>query len=365
MVQYILSLAAEGMNRYSQNRASHGVMQAGLDAVAAGQGPLPAAQVQAAFRDYVNQPKVGIVSNPGVTTYNTRQSVPIPSVSGDTAFATLVRGNVSVTMRRVPMLHENNAVDLAGFSRQQYNEAVEQIKKAIDAAAYSALDAAKLEATLQTAPFPYELDAQNDWSVVVPAGITKSNEKQLEWIQALQYLSSYYTNEQIGAEPNIMLVSPTGLSILKETQKWGAYNEFNFAQFAEGLNYYASNSIPEGDEVDTIVRARALTLAPQSFGVYTWVSPDARRGVMAQDAEQMTVFIPELGFAVEMWVQRKHENLAADGGAAATYVETIMFTVDYSFVAAYNPDQATKPSPIMGWAFKDNVAAPVVSPIGE
>lgn len=355
MVQYVIQRAInnaqQGFNRYAINRSSFGLTQYGLDSVAASRAPIMNEELQASLRDYVNQPKIAGVAATGVTSYSARQVAAFTTAQGTTEFVSIVRGSAAVTMESSPMLHENNAITRDAFFSTQYEDALQKLMTTIEAGALASIEAAKNQFAFTD--WPYALGAGDDFEVGLPAGTTKLSDKYEEWLQAFTHIDSYHKKAKLGARPNAMVFSPTGIAMLNQAKKWGAANEFNIQQFTTEQQYYITNALVESDGVAPLPRIKGYSFAPGSFGTYTWISPDARRGVIGKDANQRAMFIPELGFTVEVWDRVIHEDRSTVGGAVATATEKTMFVVDYVHVVPYNPDPATKASPIMSWHMLD------------
>jgi hypothetical protein len=96
-------------------------------------------------------------------------------------------------------------------------------------------------------------------------------------------------------------------------------------------------------------------LAPQSFAAYTWTSPEARMGTTRGVDSLKTVFVPQLGFDVELFVRNSFEDMSAyTGGAKRQGVDRYVMTFDIVTAASYVTDPATQSTGIYKLIVLDN-----------
>jgi hypothetical protein len=349
--QWAVGAEQKGINFHELNRLAAGAAKAGLDMAAAGMAPLPMDELTPYIKRFDDAPSIPVIVNDGVSITNTRVAVGTAVPFGTTNVITIVRNTTEASIVVVPDRHRGNAVALQPFLDAKLNLAAQAMLNAMDVTAVAALEAAKSQVGKSAYPFAFDAGADT-YNVVVPAGVTDLATKNGYPVFFFEQLSAIQKAEKFLTPFSTIIGSPTMETTYQFSKRFADYNAENLQQQINKLTSYTSSNMSEVGLIGT-----GFALAPMSFGMYTWVSGDAREGFDNGVTRLAKQFIPQLGFEVEVLIESSLRDLTATFGAtyARAVGEVIRLSVDYYTLVSYNSAPATVASPIMKFNWTQGV----------
>jgi len=353
MQEYILN-SNSNLDYHELNRGRNGAFQLGMDLTKSGMAPLSEGEVVSKIKTLSNVPKIAVMNRDGVSLSAVRTAVPKTATFGTTAFVNITRATVEAVIKYVPSIHGDNAVDGATYLQKKIRQAIQEMKSQMEASIITDIDAAKSQVSASSYPFVFDATA-DAYLVDVPAGVTAIddiNKVPLQWIEAL---NAYYMADDLTENPIAVLSSPSFFNAYAYGARFKDNNSENLNQIMTGLAPYGSSAIAEGGGTPVNI-GTAYAIAPNCFGLYTWVSEDARANRVGTNGSVTAVFLPELGAEVELFTTATHEDLSATFGAQyeQVYAETISFALDFVTVLEYNSAPTTVAKAIKKALWRDN-----------
>jgi hypothetical protein len=355
--QYLIHGGTNKADYYALLRGSYGIMQFGRDSMRAGMAPVAEAELLAKVKDFTNLPKVTVISSGGVTLSASRLPLPMVTTKATSALQATVRLQAQATFELTPNLNAANGVSAASQFARQLDEAEEAILGSLEGGLATILLGKRTQAGPSS--YPYTFNATDDaYNVDIPAGIVRQDEKNLIWGQVYPSLDSIYKRNKVGRKPIALIGSPELGIIQNELKKYDAANSKNENQFTQGLAVYASTAIAVNDGTvgQPAIVAKAFAMPEYTFGVTSWVSPNALNALPGHDIDLASVVLPKSGIRAEVQISKTNPDQSAfTGGGVVDYTEKYTIVVDLIVSTAYNPAPTTQVSPVHLFQFRDNV----------
>lgn len=352
--QYIVASLLNNTANYEQERSgATGAFAAGREMVARGIAPVVPQEIEGKTVNYTNLPKIAVINGDGVEIATERVLITATTTAGTTAFVNATRSTIQARFKVVPSSNGGNAVSLDAEMMARYKNAIAKMKKAADAVCVAAIDAGKTIYSAASFETPFNTTA-DEFQSIVPAGITKINEKKDVWLSAIDMINVNYERNEIEAGVVATIGSPSMRALLKYGERYGVANSENLSNIPEGQIFYTSSNITEGTETPRDY-ATMYNLLPYSFGAYTWVGSDAKQGYDAINGKTFTRPIPELGFEVEVLEKTEFADQTAYTGSYKAGVATeVRMAFDVITLVDYNSTPTTKASSIHKYKCIDN-----------
>lgn len=349
-------VAGQALNAsyHELNRGNYGAFEMAKNFTASRMAPVSEQTVVNSLKTLSNTPRIPVLVKDGFSIYTTRKAVGTAPTLGSTAYVSIVRRTAEVAFTVIPSEHEGNAVSMDEHVMGRMAEAIQALKNAMDANIITDIDAAKSQVSNGKTPFTFDGTA-DAYLVDVPAGVTDSDEKIKQNVKFFEQLNAIQNADKIKVPFNTVLVSPNASTSFAYSKRFATGNYENLQQVSSGLASYISPNISEAGTTPTVLGV-GYAFAPMSLGLYTWTNFDAKQGYKAGNVESFTQFIPELGFDVEMYIERNYADLNGTLGAQyeKVYQEKISMSFDYVTVTAYNSAPTTVPAPIVKYIWRDN-----------
>lgn len=330
-------------DKYNKTLSVPGGVMLGLDMVAQNVAPLPESQVLAAMKDFTNKPTVAIIDD-AVAFATSRSVVGTFPALGTTQKKELNRYTYEAAFTVSPTLLAANAVSDVEYFNSQMEKAIAGLLYRMEADVITFVTANRTKVNSSTWPFAFNATTDTI-EVTNPTGAKLEDEmKTLE--RSLTYAPSFLQNEGIGT-PVALLASTNLRGNIKEAGYFGANNDRNLSGILEGAAPYYSSAIAIGSGTPAVT-AKYFVLAQNSFGLYTWTSPEAVAGTTHGAASIGRQFIPGLGFYAEIFREGKFADQSAKtGGSKLTSTVAYRIMFDMVLVSSDVSDDATQPLPIV------------------
>jgi hypothetical protein len=354
MQMYIVKSMANVADNYEGMRGVTGALAMGLENVNRGIGPVSNEVLQAKVPSYVGTPKIAVINGDGIAYASERVTIATATTAGTTAFMDITRSTIQARLKVNPSSNDRNAVTLDEETTRRIRLAVNGMKNQADILVIAALDAARTQVSAAAFPTPFDATA-DEFQAIVPAGITKLDEKKDVWLDAIDAINTNYQTDGISEGVVATVGSPLLANILKYGDRYGDANSKNLSNVVEGQIFYTSSNISQNTETPKD-RATVYNIPPYAFGTYTWTGSDANRGWDTLNGRTYTVFLPELGFnveVVEILAMSDQTGNSADSYKAAVTRE-LRFAFDLFNISTYNSDPTTIASAINRMKMIDN-----------
>lgn len=339
VAQWILGRA----DRYNKTLSVPGGVRLGLEMTAANMAPLPDSQVQGAIKDFSNKPQIAIIDDAGTLRIERSVMGYTPAI-GTTKKAELTRATYEYAFTVSPTLLAANAVTADEYTNAMFEKGVAKMLKAIEADVITFIAANRTKKNPSVWPFAFN-ETTDTIEVENLTGATLEDEMKVVE-RSLTYAPGFLENA--GFPSAIAILGSTSLrGVIKETSYFGMNNSRDLSNILEGAKAYYSSEIAVGSGVPAITN-KYYVFAPESFGMYTWISPEAKGGVTNGAASIGSQFIPGLGFDVEFYREGTFANQSAiAGGSKLTNTVVYRMMVDVVLAATNVSNNTTQPLPIV------------------
>jgi hypothetical protein len=281
--------------------------------------------------------KIPVINYKDVTVRSTRP-LTIVADENTSALYTVVWNTYAYGFKMYRAQHKNNDVSYQLDWNKKYLAMIKKMRSTIEAAAYTAIDAAKTQ-VLPTVVGGHTFAT----SLLSETGIATLNDSYI--LNDLDPSMNTNDFDFFGGD----IVGNQGLNaILSRMAGFSKFNSENKTLPYQDKFMHFSNSIPDAGAA----KATGFGIADGHLGLLTRVEPDSEmRTKLKTGHEWDKVNVPLLG--IEMGSYTYEEAVDASGlGAHATHLtrtgaEVFDFAVDMAFVIAYNSDRTTIPSGIL------------------
>lgn len=303
-----------------------------------------------AFASMGSTVEIPVIDYDGDVTVANVRSCTITDDENTSALYTIVWATFAVGFTMTPSLYLNNEISY----QQDWNRKIEKVSRAmadsLDEAAVGALEARKTQVLKE--PLYYAVSG---------------NSVQVPWDMREDILSDLNSMERANEYPGMIhLIGNAGVdSMLRKMAEKGLYNEVNKQlEYSDKVLHFTNNVVNEEG-----VFATLYAVTSGNVGLLTRVDRESLLRSKYGSHEWDVVNLPYLGIPVGSHYYTSvgdRSNIAGAASADMTCVGTEYygFSVDVSFLIAYNSDPTTIPDPIIkAEVAKSSSAVPTASPV--